>query len=165
MQHCFCWCSWYFNQSSETSRADLQLNLRLDVLSVWIKRSDETSWRHSGLFRRPPGCLMTDVPWSRNTPAATDVWRNSRQMLGERALELLINRVSWRTIETRKMEEPSGKLTPVKGEGGSVQNRCKVAKSLHVVRIVFIYWLFMWQQWLAYTQVWWPQSDSFAAGG
>lgn len=60
-------------------------------------------------------------------------------MLGERALKLLINMVSWGTIETRKMEEPSRKFTPVKGEGGSVQNRHKVAKTLHVARIVFIY--------------------------
>lgn len=59
-------------------------------------------------------------------------------MLGERTLELHINVVSCGTIETRKKEEPSRKFSPVKGEGGSVPNRHKVAKPLDAAHVYLL---------------------------
>lgn len=52
--------------------------------------------------------------------------------MGEPALDFLINEVSCRTIETRKME---GHSPPAKAEGGLVQNRHNAAKILHVATL------------------------------
>lgn len=156
----FCWCGGYFNQSNETSRAHLQLDLALDVLSLYMRdlmRLRGDIW----------DCLDDcQAVWWQTYPARQLIPELPRfcrcvektKQLGDRDCQ---------TKEARKLEYQSRKRSPpIKGEGGSVQNRHMLAKNLACSTcILFIYWLFIWQQWLAYTQVWWPRGVSFAAGG
>lgn len=109
MWHWFCWCHWYFNQSSETSRADLQLDLRLDVLRVWMK----AAMRLHGDIQ---GCLDDCPPvWWQTYPKILP----PLQMCGENPTDVgttclwIINQRSF-CGGTKKVEEPSRKFTPVK---------------------------------------------------
>lgn len=127
--HCLCWCGGYFNQSNETSRAHLQLDLALDVLSLYMR----DLMRHRGDIW---DCLDDcQAVWWQTYPARQLIPKFPRfcrcveetKQLGKRAC---------RTKEARKLEYQSRKRSPpwkVRVDRSKIDTRLR--KTLHVAHV------------------------------